>query len=406
MELKLPYGLASSLTLDVPADNLLADWSSAGDLSLPDLSHAVQQALAAPRGYPSLAQAIVPGDRVTIVPDEDVPQAAEISAAVIASLLEGGLEPEAITVLHTGASDGAILALDALLPTQVSERVQRVRHDGGDRDQLSFLGTASSGAPIYVNRALADADLIIPISCVAAGDSNESRGEFGLLYPAFADSAALGENTISAAENAPTHREMAEQVGWLLGIRLLVKVVPAAVGIAELIVGDLDTVGPQARRVCEAAWSFTAPRRARLAIVSLGGAQSWQNAVQALAAAEKIVDPSGGAVLLCTELDELPDSLQCYLADNEFGAYDDEAAEDTDSVSQWQVISRALERCSLFLLSRIDDDLIEDLGMAPVHDEHEIERLVSQFESCIVLANGQFASVRVADEDVLELPGG
>ena len=39
-------------------------------------------------------------------------------------------------------------------------------HDPHDRQQLSYLAASAEGRPIYLNRTLYDAELVIPVNCL------------------------------------------------------------------------------------------------------------------------------------------------------------------------------------------------------------------------------------------------
>ena len=49
------------------------------------------------------------------------------------------------------------------------------------------------------------------------------------------------------------------------------------------------------------------------------------------------------------------------------------------------------------MLSQLEEELIEDLGMMPLAPE-QVSRLAARYDSCIVLANAQYASVSPCDE--------
>jgi hypothetical protein len=53
----------------------------------------------------------------------------------------------------------------------------------------------------------------------------------------------------------------------------------------------------------------------------------------------------------------------------------------------------------VYLLSQLDADTVEEMGMAPVADVDELARLASRHESCIVLDDAQHAVATVDGED-------
>ena len=61
---------------------------------------------------------------------------------------------------------------------------------------------------------------------------------------------------------------------------------------------------------------------------------------------------------------------------------------DTAAAEQW---AQALSRARVYLLSRLDEEQVEQLGAAHVAGPVEIGRLIERTESCVLLANAQYA---------------
>ena len=119
-----------------------------------------------------------------------------------------------------------------------------------------------------LNRALADADVLLPIGCVRRRGPYGFRGVHGAIFPAYSDQRtqlrfraadALG----SAADRKGLVQEVAN-VGWLLGVSFTIQVVPGpgATVYAPCRRRASDAVGRRVRELYEAAWRFTVPRRA------------------------------------------------------------------------------------------------------------------------------------------------
>ena len=58
-----------------------------------------------------------------------------------------------------------------------------------------------------------------------------------------------------------------------------------------------------------------------------------------------------------------------------------------------------MRRAHVYLLSRLDDNVVEQLGMAPVANAREIARLASRHESCVLLANAHRTIATPQDDD-------
>jgi len=61
-------------------------------------------------------------------------------------------------------------------------------------------------------------------------------------------------------------------------------------------------------------------------------------------------------------------------------------------------LARTLQKSRIYLLSRLDPALVEDLEMIPIGGPDELVRLARRNRSCLVLANAVHAMVRVEGE--------
>ena len=65
-----------------------------------DPAAAVAAALEQPLEYPPLAKTTTPGDRVVVVLGPELPQVAQVTAAVVQALMASGIDPDGITILR------------------------------------------------------------------------------------------------------------------------------------------------------------------------------------------------------------------------------------------------------------------------------------------------------------------
>ena len=61
-------------------------------------------------------------------------------------------------------------------------------------------------------------------------------------------------------------------------------------------------------------------------------------------------------------------------------------------------LARTLETSRVYLLSRLDPGLVEELEMVPIAGPEELVRLTRRNDSCLILANAVHAMVRVENE--------
>ncbi len=405
----LRYGADASIRLEFAEGTLLAECGAPSVVSADDPSAAVARALDEPLDYPPLTRTATPGDRVVLALDEGIPQASQIVAAVVRALLRAGVDPDGITVLQT-ADDRRWCIADPgpWIPADVRQRINLLVHEPSDRRSLAYLAAAKNGEPIYLNRALADADVLLPIGCVRPRGQHGFRGVHGALFPAYSDQQMqLRFRTVDALGSAADRKGLVEEaanVGWLLGVSFTIQVVPGPGGrVAHVLAGEVSAVRRRSRELYEAAWRCTVPRRASLVVATIEGGtaqQTWHNAGRALDRAQRLVE-EGGAIVLCSDLaDEPGPAVRCLAS----AATRGEALRQirrqraADLLPALQ-LARALGRCHVYLLSRLDQALLEDLQISPLRDSAELARLARRHATCTLLANAPWAVVNVEQSE-------
>jgi nickel-dependent lactate racemase len=373
-------------------------------LPVVDAAAAAFRALKAPLNYPSLADGTVPGDRLAIAVDDTLPSLASIVRGTIDAAIVAGIEAEAIFVVATSAA--ALNAVRGELTHCASEGIQFVRHDPDDQTNLCFAGTILKGERLLVNRTIFEADIVLPIGCARLPECGDG-GLFSSLFPRFSDAETISRFRVPAhfdtANGQAAARRRIEEAGWLLGVPLVIEVVPGGEGsVAAVVAGEPRAVAAHCEQLCRQRWAFTASRRASLVIASITGdatEQSWDNIGRALAAADGLVGPCG-AVAICSDLDaQLGASLAQLSGNSDWEAFERAAhrSHESDSRAAWQ-LARALQRGPVYFLSQLEDEVVEELGLAPIADFEQLARLASHHESCIVLDDSQYAVATVADE--------
>jgi nickel-dependent lactate racemase len=404
----LRYGEGRELRIELPAEATVADFSMPRGRPLTDPSEAVAAALSEPLGYPPLRLAVTPGDRVVLAIDKGVPQLGGVVAGAVQSLLSGSVLPEDITLLlapqekdHRGGEVTAALA------PAVAASIQVVEHDPQNQSELSYLAASKENRPIYIHRQLFDADLILPIGCLRPRRTLGRLGVHGGLFPTFSD--AKTRERFQAADAARVsvqkkrRREEAEEAAWLLGIQIVLQLVPGAGNtVLHALAGNPEAVAKRGRRLCDAAWLYRLSHRTGLVIATIEGgrtAQTWENFARALAAALSAVDDDG-VILLCTDLRCAPGpALRALASLNEApeAIREIRRARSPDAVSA-ALLAEVRDRVQVYLLSGLDAEMVEELGIGYVSQETEIEHLCQQFDSFLILADAHRAGVSVEVE--------
>ncbi|HEY2761312.1 MAG TPA: lactate racemase domain-containing protein, partial [Pirellulales bacterium] len=308
MKFHLQFGEHSIIQLDIPPDRCVAVGRAPASDPV-DIIAATKSAIEAPLDFPPLKQAIVPGDHVVLALGPGVPQATDIVAAVVPVLLEGGVAPQDIMLLRapvdieSGQPDPR-----SRLAEPIREAVQTVTHDPAHQDELGYLAADPQGAPIYLNRHLCEADLVIPIGCLRSESTNGKRNVWNdTLYPTFADRTTiehleLNGVPLTAGQLAHRHKQV-DQIAWLLGIQTTAQVVPAGGDrVLQILAGLPEAVFAQGESISRSTWQYEVSTRANLVIAALSGGksqQTWTNLAHALQSALNVVNDDG-AIVLCT----------------------------------------------------------------------------------------------------------
>ena len=405
---QIEFGCDSGVQLRLPPETCLVDCSPPRDRVLQDVSAAVAAMLDEPLDFPALASATVPGDQIVLAVDHEVPQAAAVVAGVVHSLVESAAAPENITLVQSNLDSGADRQpLTSRLRADIRGRVNVLTHDPSDRRRLTYIAASREGKPIYLNRAVADADLLIPIGCIRPVGSLGYLGVSGGLFPTFADLDTqrrfYAPNCVYSSVHQRRRRDEAAEALWLLGSRFALQLISGSGDqVLHVLAGEVDAVAARGRQLAETAWNCAISRRSAMVVAAIEGGreqQTWPNVARALSAASRIVDEDG-SVVLCTDLQEDPGPSLARLAgsDTLVKLQRDINRDRTPDALPASQLVRALGQAKVYLLSRLEADVVEGLGLGYVNNVEDIFRLANRHASCTFLANAQHAVPTLKEE--------
>jgi hypothetical protein len=431
----LRYGIDSSVSLELANGLPPQQCGTPQGRPLDDPQAAVAWSLLEPIDYPPLAKSTTPGDRIVIALGRGIPQVAQVTAAVVRTLLDGGVAPDGITILRTqndgnggeetetGAEPAGERAAEAasgeasvpapsgpcaLLDATCRDRITLVTHRADDRQAMAYLAANESGEPIVIHRALHEADVVLPIGCLHADAAAGYFGIHGSVYPLFSDEKTRAHFRAPAALEARGSQrrhliEEADHVAWLLGVCFTIQLVPAGGDrIMHVLAGESEAVRRRGRELYRAAWSGPVGQCASLVVAAIEGGpgqQTWENLGRALSAALPLAD-DGGAIAVCCDLDAPPGPAVQRMSSTRTRAsalrrIDKERPRDALPAA---ALARALEHGPVYLLSRLAPALVEDLDVTPIANADELARLVRQHKTCTLLSNAPQAMVSVKEE--------
>jgi len=243
-------------TIDLPEGwRLLGVGNPATTTLLSDVDAAVARALARPVGMGSLREACAGVRRVTIAIDDQTrpTPAGQILPALLLELRSAGIEDEDVTILvakgtHRWPSEEEVRAKAG--PSVAACRV--LVHDPDDESGLAFVGTTQRGTPIWVNRAVVEADLFLAVGGVVTHYMAGYGGGPKIVLPGVSGRKTIVTNHLLAAgPNAlqarttgnPMYEDMLEAAGLArLAMKIdaildmnnqLVEVVAGSVGLGH-----------------------------------------------------------------------------------------------------------------------------------------------------------------------------
>ena len=398
------FGRAGRTELSVDADRLVTRREAPEQLET--LESSIRAALTTPLDFPPLEQAVIPGDRIVIALDADTPAADMILAAIWEVLALRDVEPADVLVLQPRSSQpGAPADPRSALTRDVAGRISWQIHDPDEAEGGQYLATSSSGERVYLAAELIEADLVIPVGPVGFDSVLGYRGTHSVLYPGLSNAESItralgeGHRELEPADQRPL-RQLVDDVGWLLGVQFCVQVVPATgSGVAGVWAGCPESVFQAARECLEDAWRVELAERPDIVIASIeadAGGHGWNQVGRALAVARNLVAHEG-RILLLTDLKEPPgDGLKLVRsADAPSEALSPlKSLAPADLVPATQCVEAA-DWARIYLMSRLDSDLVEDLFITPLEHPDEISRLLELPGQCVIIENAQHAYGRI-----------
>lgn len=405
----LDYGATGCWQGEVTDSQFL--WQFAGPPALAAVSGAVADRIAKPLDFPALRQAMVPGDKVVLVLDRHVSSAGEIIAALWTVCESAGVRSEDVLILQPMSLTGPRPNDPRrLLPDAVRQIVTWKIHDPTYDAGIGYLASSADGERIYLTREILDADFVLPIGRMGYDPIQGRRHAMSSFYPglsnteAFAKSRGQGHSELGPDDERPMSQRV-QEIGWLLGVQFTIQVLPSGGhgGAAEIVAGAIDSVTQRSRSVLDESWRIKFDQRGETALVSIpcppDGVTDWEQLGDALEAASRLVIREGRIIVL-SDLSASPGPgiellRSCRSAKAALQPLRKEAPPDLVAASQ---IAAAADWASVYLLSGLPSQLVEELFMTPLENESEVTRLINSCDGCIVVAGAQHAYVEAPGE--------
>ena len=321
---------------------------------------------------------------------------ATILARTVAALVAAEVAPADIHIVRATAEPADVLGE---IPEAIRREVVSAVHDPSSRQALSYLAATADARPIYVNRAIHDADLVVSIGVLRLDDAPGYHGTNAGVFPTFSDAATIARYRSSKSDEARRRRRLdrqSDEAAWLLGAQFTIEVVPGAGDeVLHVLAGDSAAVSRQGASCAKRpggirlrgrrAWWWPRSKATRQRRRGTTRAGRWLRPAAPLA--------PGGAIALCTQLAAAPGpALQRLVGGGgspRGRAHDIDRGHPADALVARQ-LADALDQGSIYLVSRLEAELVEELGLVPLAAD-DVSRLARRFDSCLVLANAHHA---------------
>jgi nickel-dependent lactate racemase len=402
-EWNINYGWAATLKLSVDAGRIAG--AHLAPAALTDVRGEIAQALTRPLDFPAFEQCVYPGDRVVLVLDRGTPCADELIAEVCAVLERRRVALGDVTILQPGAFQGATPRDPRGMLNAAHLQPAWHVHDPADERSCSYLASTAAGERLYLSRELLDADLVVTIGSLGYDPLLGYRGTSSAFYPGLSDADAIrrshgqGHDELTPDDPRPL-RQLVDEVAWLLGVQYSIQVVPAGgSGVTAVISGQAESVLQRGKQLLSEHWKMRISERPELVIAAVeadAAGHGWEQVGAALELARHVV-VRDGRILLLTDLSDEPGEgvkiiAECRSPRDALKPLREKAPPDLLSATR---IAKGIDWANVYLLSRLDPQLVEDLCMIPIESAAEAARLVEGDEPCAIIGGAQHTSVEV-----------
>ncbi len=361
--------------------------------SMDDLTTAIKTACDAPLDFPPLPQAIFAGDKVALAVDANIPRIQDFILGLVQNLISNGTSPDDLSVVLSTDLFGVREKLISLLPPNCIVKV----HNPDDTAELAYIGAEESAEPIYINRTLVDADVVIPCVICRQVDSFGYGGP-GAIVPDFVDGKTQ-KRFESQFHQGPSiaSSDYGNSTAYTLGVLASVVVVPGVDdSIVAIFAGEPNKTMASARERLIEALPNAGTNAYELVIAQVDGdqtQQTWENVARAILTAQASVSKTGSIVVI-SQLETRVGGALTILAG--IDSEDKMSRRITESTLANSAVARTLldvrSRNPIFLLSRLTREPIESIGLGFVENLKDVERLSKKVDSCLVLGSAQYRS--------------
>jgi lactate racemase len=275
-----------------------------------------QRSLQQPTGSARLCELAKPGQKIVLVIDDGSRPTpiARLLPVVITELKRAGVKLDEITLVpalgvHRAMEEHEIAGRIG------SEWLPALRHenpDCGDPEKLAFLGTTRRGTPVYINKTVAEADLIVSIGCIEPHIIASFGGGYKNLVPGVAGRQTIAHNHAlncqpgtfnmvgQPIDKNPMRLDLEEAAGMLKGrVFIINAVLNCSLEVVQVVCGDPIAAHREGARISAGIYGVKLPGPADVVITNSHPMdQDLRQGVKALANTIRAVRPGGVMITL------------------------------------------------------------------------------------------------------------
>ncbi len=371
---------------------------------LDDVTKAVGDALEQPIDFPAFRKALTPDDLIVIVVPPRLNQLWSVLQPLIEHIQSAQIGLDQIILLQPPLYEAAQRLWEEKVPSSL-QGIQISTHNPKERAELAFLTSTTAGKGIYLNRLLLDAGQVFVIGQMGFDPVFGFQGGLDQLYPLFSHEQAWQDHQkkLSPTQIGSEHSQAAQEaneVGRLLGFPLFVQVFE---GIGDQVwairAGLGDNIHEESCRQWQRAATVPIHRQADLVIAAIGKPakqQSFHDISAALANASRAVKHQGKMVVVSQAGGTISPGFNCLSKGESTVQALAQARQQhaNDIIPLWQLVTAA-EQGHLFFWTNYPTAMIEEMGLTPMQDKEELQRLIDQAESVMYLAEAERSLVEL-----------
>ena len=238
-------------TFDLPAERVTAELRFVDRPALVGPAQAILAALENPIAAPPLRTLAKPGVRVALLTgdrmtDRMLGARDRLALPILDHLNALGVRDEDVTIVYACGMHAHGHARERMGP-EVLARARFVEHEAEDPSQLAYVGATSRGTPVWINKAVAEADVRIGIGEVSPVGPAGWCGGGKIILPGVSGADTIEHNhrmvispevRLGAIHRNPVRLDM-EEAADLAGLHLKVDLlVNSAEQIVDVYAGD------------------------------------------------------------------------------------------------------------------------------------------------------------------------